>query len=302
LHGSQVDGPALQELTHTYTKATEVLNELMTLTAETGDPFVWKIDTSKVLRAYQPTTQAAPFDILTNTPSQVMGDITVKSTREHYANSVYVLPSSITGETFVFGYAEDAGEIASVGYVEKLIRVENLVDAAAAQARADAELASALAVHQTVTYRTLEAGLEPGMSQVITVPNRNVNATGMISDVVIRDFGKTSLVSDVTVVIDDSQTNLRRNFRDVYKQWSNVTTGAGVGASPPTGGGGGGGGAPGGPINAVQYKAAEGVFGGDSEFTYDAATNSLVVGDSSSITAADHESCFVFGSDCHITD
>jgi hypothetical protein len=60
-------------------------------------------------------------------------------------------------------------------------------------------------------------------------------------------------------------------------------------------------GAPGLPDTAVQFNRG-GAFGGDAEFTYNATTNSLVGGTLSSITAADHDSCFGFGYDGHIAD
>jgi hypothetical protein len=376
LDAGQVDGPDIPELTHEYMKATDVLNELMTLTAADGEPYVWEVDEFKVLRAFQPSTEAAPFDVLTNTPAQVQGDIKVASTREHYANSIIVLVPTRTelnrveaftgdgattsfalnytldkhygvvfhngnnetlstvvgdatwlydvttntitrtsaavagapitiqfdGTLATFGLASDAGEIAAVGYREKVVRLDSVPNAAAAQARADSELAAALAVHQTVRYRTLEDGLRPGQSQAINVPKRNVNADGMISDITIRDLGRDRLVRDVTVVIDATQTNLGKSFRDVYKRWDGNSNPRGTavvsGGSPSTPPNQSG---PGGPHKAVQYNRA-GVFGGEAAFTYDEATDSVVCGEDCSITAGDPVSCQVFGSNNHIAE
>jgi hypothetical protein len=53
----------------------------------------------------------------------------------------------------------------------------------------------------------------------------------------------------------------------------------------------------------VQFNRS-GAFGGDDDgFRYNETTNSLVCGGGGSdITANDHESCVVFGYDCHIAD
>ncbi len=383
LHGSQVTGPTIPTLEWEYVKVSEVFNQLATLTATDGLPYLWRIDEFKVLRMYQPSTVAAPFNITTDTPTQVVGDITVLSSREHYANSIIVMAPSVTetgrteeftgdGSTTAFtlnytlntsqGYvtsdgvyetlglsgegatwtydpgtntitrtsapantapisivftgtlravaqAFDTGEITAVGYHEKLIRIDKVPDQTTAQSIADAELAAALALHQTVKYRTRETGLVCGQSQTITVPRRDIDATGVITDINIRELinnSLTDLVRDVTVLIDDTQTNLGKNWRDTYKKWSADTAGAasaGVVPSttsppPPIGGNG----TPGAPDTSVQFNRA-GVFGGDGDFTYGEAGNTLVMGGGgSSITAEDAESCVVFGYDCHITD
>lgn len=96
LDAGQVNGPTLPELVYDYRKMTEVLDELATLTAESGEPYVWRIDAFKVLRMYQPSTEAAPFDIIGNTPSQVIGDLEVEETRDHYANRIIVKTPSKT--------------------------------------------------------------------------------------------------------------------------------------------------------------------------------------------------------------
>lgn len=126
LDAGQVTGPTLPELTYDYRKMTEVLDELATLTADAGEPFVWRIDAFKVLRMYQPSTTAAPFDIIGNAPSEVMGDIEVEETRDQYANRIIVKTPSKTEmnrvETFTGDGATTAFPLqytlfASRGYV-----------------------------------------------------------------------------------------------------------------------------------------------------------------------------------------
>lgn len=374
LDAGQVDGPTLPLRTYTLVGLTEVLNDTMTLTAEAGEPFLWRIDDTKVLLAAQPSTVNAPFDITSNTPAEVVGDIEMQTSMDDFANAVYVqgpttqannreetftgdgaedtftlqytmssnrgkvivngveeslgdsqtwtfdantnsitrtsapdlgAPISITfdGVYTPFAEAVDAASIASVGLYEKVVRVDAIDTDETIQSIADAHLARSLAVGSTVTYRTMEDGLEVGQTQTVNVTLRNTNATAVITQISIRDLGKDRLIKDVTAVIDSSQTNLGRGYRDVYKNWSNDTVGSGSSiqqpvtvSNPPNQSG------PGTPDQAVQFNRA-GVFGGDAEFTYDETTNSIVMGGGGSdITATGAESCVVFGYDCHIID
>lgn len=89
LDAGQVDGPSMPELVYDYKRLDVVLNELMTLTADAGQPFIWEISYSKVLSAYQPSTDAAPFDLVGNDLPEVVGDIEVQTSRsDHYANRI----------------------------------------------------------------------------------------------------------------------------------------------------------------------------------------------------------------------
>ena len=110
LHASQVNGPNIPEVVYEYRSLTEVLNELMQLTADAGDPYVWKIDESKVLRAFQPSTQAAPFN-LTEAAKASVGDVTVDQSRDQYANKIIlrVPPKTemLREETFTGDGSED---------------------------------------------------------------------------------------------------------------------------------------------------------------------------------------------------
>jgi hypothetical protein len=101
---AQVTGPTLPEILFPLNTVRDALNAVVSVTPESGEPFVWEIDAFKVLRAFQPSTRPAPFDILTNAPAQVVGDITVEPSKEGYANRVYVIatPVDVVGheETF----------------------------------------------------------------------------------------------------------------------------------------------------------------------------------------------------------
>jgi hypothetical protein len=198
--------------------------------------------------------------------------------------------------------ASSPSEIAARGYHEKAIKIDSIPSAEAAQARANAELVIALAARQTVKYKTYSTGLRVGQAQTITVPRRDVDATGVITDITIRDV-KDRLIREVTVTIDPTQTNLGKGWRDTYKKWSGDTAGGNsmtpatvpttTTPAPAVG--------PGGPNTAVQFNRNN-VFGGEAAFTYDEATDSVVCGEDCSITAGDPVSCQVFGSNNHIAE
>lgn len=103
LDAGQVNGPAMPELTYEYKRFDVVMNELMTLTASSGQPFIWEISYTKVLSAYQPSTEPAPFDLVGNDLPEVVGDIAVETSRsDQYANRVIlrVAPKTEYGHVF----------------------------------------------------------------------------------------------------------------------------------------------------------------------------------------------------------
>jgi hypothetical protein len=383
LHASQVTGPTLATRKYEYVRVDAVLNETMKLTADAGQPFLWSVSYAKVLRAFQPSTVAAPFDLIGNDLPEVIGDVQVEPSNEGKANRVviqlvpkeekgrvesfvgdgvtttydlqYTLtrftvgaihrfePDGVTpsgGETIAITGTDtptqweisvDGTQITRVAgptenlYVyrltfdgvfsgtfvaedpswtstptsrrEKVLKRESVIDDATAQALADSELAKSLTGPTTVRYKTWEQGIEPGQSQLVNVSSRNVNETGVITEVVIRDRVHR-LERSVTVIVDDAQTNLDRGWGDLYKLW--LGDKAGTGAAPTvtsvsTGG------TPGPPFTSVQFNR-EGDFGGKETFKFLEAGNSVVIGVDSSITASAYESCFIAGADCHITD
>ena len=384
LHASQVDGPTLPAVEYTYSPTSRidsVLNETMRLTADAGQPFVWRVDYSKVLRAYQPSTQAAPFDLVGNDLPEVIGDIQVEPSNDGKANRVIVRVApktealrieSFTGDgvedtfqlqytpTQLYGYVTlDAGadpdvnetlttpEFAGSASWEydsttntitrvvgapfngaqiqimfdgvfsgewistdaswtstpssrrtKVLTLESIPDGTTGQAFADAELAKSLSGPTTVRYKTWEQGIEPGQSQTVNVSARNVNETGVVTEVVIKDLVHR-LERTVTVIVDDSQTNLDRTWGDVYKLWAGDKSAAPV--APAVGEGTGVLSGPAPPFLSVQFNR-NGAFGGDAEFTYDENTNSVVCGSGSLISATNPQSCAVFGVNNEIAD
>lgn len=110
LDAGQANGPTLPELPYEYTKVSEVLNELSTLTGKYGDPYVWTISPTKVLSMAQPSSDPAPFDI-TDGDGNTVGDITVTTDTQQYRNKIIiVLPSKTEAnhvETFTANGIDD---------------------------------------------------------------------------------------------------------------------------------------------------------------------------------------------------
>lgn len=91
LDAGQVNGPTFPAIPFAYTRADEALNRLMAVTADFGAPYVWRINASKVLKAFQPSSEAAPFNLTGDPILQVRGDITIDLSRQHYANKIILL-------------------------------------------------------------------------------------------------------------------------------------------------------------------------------------------------------------------
>lgn len=96
LDAGQVDGPSLPELILDYVRLDEVLNQLMALTADFGQPYIWRISNTKVLSAYQPSTTAAPFNLIGDTLPEVVGDIEVEPSNDGKANKIIVKVIPVT--------------------------------------------------------------------------------------------------------------------------------------------------------------------------------------------------------------
>jgi hypothetical protein len=129
LDGAQVSGPSLASLDFNYVRADEALNEICSLTADFGEPFSWRIDNFKVLSGFQPSTNAAPFDLTGDPIANVVGDIVVDTSYKNYANRVIVKvpskqivrhPVTFTGDgsTTLFTMPEGYTIVKPYGFIE----------------------------------------------------------------------------------------------------------------------------------------------------------------------------------------
>ena len=230
------------------------------------------------------------YDPAARTLTRVAGPTTLGVTYEFHFDGTF----EATGEATTGAAPADE--------VERLIEVDSVPDEVSAQAYAESVLAQLSQDTETLHFDELRKGIRVGQSFTIINTFRNVNTTAVITEISAVGFGSPiQFRSSITAVIDTSQTNLGRGFRDTYRQWFGDKAGSAAAAAviptaPPSGG-------PGGPIYAVQYNSGAGTFGGQVELTWDPVTHCLVAGGGgSSITATEKESCFVFGYNCHITD
>lgn len=91
LDGSQVDGPAMPEVTYSNRQVTEIFGDLAVVAGAqetTPTTYVWEIDYDKVARMYVPGTVPSPFDVINNNGNAI-GDIVVShDSRVGYANRI----------------------------------------------------------------------------------------------------------------------------------------------------------------------------------------------------------------------
>lgn len=185
---------------------------------------------------------------------------------------------------------------------EQVVNLSSIPDGTTAAALAAGYLAVALEPLATVTYQTFSTGVAIGQAQTITQSSRGLSGEGLIVGITFQDVGSL-ILRTVTVVFDAAQTNLGRDWRDVYKLWAGQGASGGGGTSITPAGSGSAAPAtgPGGVNKDVQYNDG-GSFGGSDNFTFDKNTHCLVMGDLSTITATSPESCLALGYDCHVAD
>lgn len=176
-----------------------------------------------------------------------------------------------SGETYTLQFhgtyapvtqVEDAGEIAIRGLVEKRFDIPDIPEDTTIEAIAAGLLAQSLPIHEIITYATRENGLQPGQTQTIIVPPRNLDGDMIITDVVTREFGPSGLIHQIKAVFE-GDTNVLKDWRDVYKAMLRDLTGgkaAETGAAPISMG-------PAPPFESNQFNDS-GRFGGHSEWLF----------------------------------
>ena len=212
LDPAQADGPAMPALEYSRAKAADVMTELATLSG-----YLWEIDYDKILRMRQPGSASAPFTI-TAGDGNTVGDVTVTPTRRGagtvYANRVIVAAG--TPEVPLIAQADDVPEQTAHGLWEIAISAPEVFDLTVAQALADAYLIQRTPTPKVLTYATLRKGLEPGQTQTINLPLRNVNNVFIITDVNRSSYGQQDVISRVTAL---EGAIYQPGWRNLYQQW-----------------------------------------------------------------------------------
>jgi hypothetical protein len=170
--GSQPVGPSLSSgFTASAWRADEALDYL---TKDTG--YLWRIDNANVLSMWAPGTLTAPFNVIDG-DGHTDGDVEVEPQRAEFATKVIVLAAggTIVGTATDASYASNPWEL-----VVESPDTKTQVDA---DALAASVLAASLVQWKEVRYQTLQTGLEPGMSQTITLAARGINNTYLVTEV-----------------------------------------------------------------------------------------------------------------------
>ncbi len=110
--------------------------------------------------------------------------------------------------------SNDAGEQASQGLWEKVISEPDVFEVDAAQALADAYLDRHIISLKGAAYPTRESGVRPGQTQTMTVPDRNLSGTFLITDVETTDTVDHGFLRIVKVV---GGTTYPGSWRDWYR-------------------------------------------------------------------------------------
>lgn len=191
-------GATLGQLTYDYASCTQVINDIVRLAAPDG--WVWRIDENKVLTAWVPGVGVpCPFSMTTGSSKIAGGDIAISRSRESYANRVVLVYGNGTATPAVVD-SDDAGEQATYGVYERIIRSPGPFDVTTAQAVCDAYLTRLLVRPRTIVFTTREAGARAGQTLSVNIAARGLNGDFLITQLETRDFAGSHLLYTVTAV------------------------------------------------------------------------------------------------------
>jgi len=215
-------GATLGALTYDYAKATDVLNDIVRLAAPDG--WLWRIDEDKILTAWAPSAVAYPCPWSLTDPAQMTGDLSIKPSRERYANRV-VLSYNDGTSTAAEVVASDAGEIATHGIFEAVFKASGPLDSTTAQAIADGYLAHLVVRPRTITFPTIAAGARAGQVLSVNLPGDSLIGDFLITELEIADLDGVDLTSRITAVEGAVST---ASWKDTFRQWSGNGASSGV--------------------------------------------------------------------------
>lgn len=191
-------GATLGALSYDYASAMQVINDIVKLAAPDG--WVWRIDENKVLTAWAPGVGVpCPWSMTTGSSKLAGGDIKITRSREYYANRVVLVYGDGTSTPAIVD-ADDAGEQATYGIYETVIRAAGPFDVTTAQTVCDAYLTRLLVRPRQIVFATMEPGARAGQTLSVNLAARNLVGDFLITQVVTRDIGGEYLRFEITAV------------------------------------------------------------------------------------------------------
>jgi hypothetical protein len=114
--------------------------------------------------------------------------------------------------------ANDGGEQGDHGIWEIVISAPEVNDAGVAAELAAAYLADRILTPKTVRYDTYAYGLRPSQTQTVTVADRDIDATCLITDVAHRHLKGTLVLRSATAISSALIGSVAR-WRSTYRMW-----------------------------------------------------------------------------------
>lgn len=219
-------GATLGDLSYDYASAMQVINDIVKLAAPAG--WAWRIDENKVLTAWVPGVGVpCPFSMTTGSSKVAGGDIKITRSLEYYANRVVLVYGDGTSTPATVS-ADDAGEQATYGIYEQVIRSAGPFDVTTAQAVCDAYLTQLLARPRSIVFQTRQAGARAGQTLSVNLSARGLVGDFLITQIETRDWEGKYLFHTITAVEGGV----------LPPTWKDQTAGGSTGSSGLVSGGG----------------------------------------------------------------
>jgi hypothetical protein len=133
-------------------------------------------------------------------------------------------PISGSTTTIFYGFqspftvvVEDLADQALYGVIERAYQEEGIVKRTTADRYLAAKLAAGVSPSQTVTYTTLEAIVDTGATQTITLPDRQLDDDFLITEIRLYTAGKNEVMRQIKAI---AGMQFHGTFRELFKLFS----------------------------------------------------------------------------------
>ena len=168
-----------------------------------------------------------PFSMTTGSSKVAGGDIKITRSLEYYANRVVLVYGDGTSTPATVS-ADDAGEQATYGIYEQVIRSAGPFDVTTAQAVCDAYLTQLLARPRSIVFQPRQAGARAGQTLSVNLSARGLVGDFLITQIETRDWEGKYLFHTITAVEGGV----------LPPTWKDQTAGGSTGSSGLVSGGG----------------------------------------------------------------